>query len=88
MTHDKLLQLIDQAAAEGWTELDLARAGVTELPPKIGQLSNLQQPDLRSNQLSTVAWVKRSATHKNLRNRGFRKLDTTLHPCHLILTLH
>jgi len=24
MTQDELLQLIDQAAAEGWTELDLA----------------------------------------------------------------
>lgn len=42
MTHDELLQLIDQAAAEGWTELDLAGKGLTELPPEIGKLTQLE----------------------------------------------
>ncbi|MEM9449057.1 MAG: COR domain-containing protein [Cyanobacteria bacterium P01_E01_bin.6] len=41
MTRDDLLALIDQAAAEGWTELDLAGENVTELPPKISKLTQL-----------------------------------------------
>jgi len=35
MTQEKLLSLIDQAAAEGWTELDLSGKGLTELPGAI-----------------------------------------------------
>ena len=42
MTQDELLQLIDQAAAEGWTELDLSGQGLTELPPEIGKLTQLE----------------------------------------------
>jgi Leucine-rich repeat (LRR) protein len=42
MTRDELLELIDQAAAEGWTELDLAGQNLTELPPEIGQLTQLE----------------------------------------------
>ena len=38
MTQDELLQLIDQAAEEGWPELDLSGKGLTELPPEIGKL--------------------------------------------------
>ncbi|MFG6099602.1 COR domain-containing protein [Leptothoe sp. ISB3NOV94-8A] len=42
MTQDELLKLIDQAAEEGWTELDLAGADLTELPPEIGKLTQLE----------------------------------------------
>ena len=42
MTQDELLALIDQAAAEGWKELDLSGQGLTELPPEIGQLTQLE----------------------------------------------
>ena len=42
MTQDELLKLIDQAATEGWTELDLAGADLTELPPEIGKLTQLE----------------------------------------------
>jgi internalin A len=42
MTQDELLQLIDQAAEEGWTELDLSGKGLTELPPEIGKLTQLE----------------------------------------------
>jgi internalin A len=42
MTRDELLELIEQAAAEGWTELDLAGQNLTELPPEIGQLTQLE----------------------------------------------
>ncbi|NEQ54719.1 MAG: hypothetical protein F6K11_32095, partial [Leptolyngbya sp. SIO3F4] len=42
MTQDELLKLIDQAAEESWTELDLAGADLTELPPEIGKLTQLE----------------------------------------------
>jgi len=41
MTREELLQLIDKAADEGQTELDLA--GVEELPPQIGKYPPLER---------------------------------------------
>ncbi len=46
----KLIALIDQAAAEGWTTLDLTGYGLSELPPEIGKLTNLRSLDLDSTQ--------------------------------------
>jgi small GTP-binding protein len=43
MTRDELLALIDQAAREGWTELDLRDEEITELPPEIGRLTQLEK---------------------------------------------
>jgi hypothetical protein len=40
MTPEELLQLIDKAADEGQTELDLA--GLEELPPQIGKCPPLE----------------------------------------------
>jgi hypothetical protein len=37
------LRRIEQAAAEGWEELDLAGLELTELPPEIGQLWQLKR---------------------------------------------
>ena len=42
VTQDELLRLIDKAAAEKWTTLDLAGYGLSELPPEIGKLTNLK----------------------------------------------
>ena len=42
MTQEALLRLIDQAAEEGWTELDLAGKDLIELPPEIGKLTQLE----------------------------------------------
>ena len=42
MTPDELLKLINQAAEEGWTELDLSGKGLTDLPPEIGKLTQLE----------------------------------------------
>ena len=39
MTREELLAIIDQAAREGWTELDLRGKEITELPPEIGRLT-------------------------------------------------
>ena len=37
-----MLRLIDEAAADGRTTLDLAGEGLSELPPEIGKLTNLK----------------------------------------------
>ncbi|WP_341731216.1 leucine-rich repeat domain-containing protein [Microcoleus sp. EPA2] len=42
MTREELLQLIDKAADEGSTELDLAGLGLEELPPEIGKCTQLE----------------------------------------------
>jgi internalin A len=42
MTQDELLALIERAAAENWTELDLSGQGLTALPPEIGKLTQLE----------------------------------------------
>jgi internalin A len=41
MTKEGLLALIDRAATEGWTELDLSGQEQEELPPQIGKLTQL-----------------------------------------------
>ncbi|MBU0491848.1 MAG: hypothetical protein KKA73_15860 [Chloroflexi bacterium] len=57
MTREELLAIIDQAAREGWTELDLSGRGISELPAEIGRLTNLQTLDLRNNQLTALPEV-------------------------------
>jgi internalin A len=42
MEREELLRLIDKAADEQWTELDLAGMELTELPPEIGKLTQLE----------------------------------------------
>ena len=42
MTQEELLRLIDEAAADGRTTLDLSGEGLNELPPEIGKLTNLK----------------------------------------------
>jgi internalin A len=54
MARQKLLQLIEQARAENSTELDLSDKGLTEIPPEIFQLSNLQQLWLSNNQITKI----------------------------------
>ncbi len=43
MTEEELLQAIEQAAAEGATELDLSGNELTVLPPEIGKLTQLKK---------------------------------------------
>ncbi|MEH2329353.1 leucine-rich repeat domain-containing protein, partial [Nostoc sp.] len=54
MTNEELLQIIEQAARDKKTQLDLSGKGLTTLPPEIGQLTNLQYLNLNSNQLSSL----------------------------------
>ncbi|MEQ9001383.1 MAG: COR domain-containing protein [Coleofasciculus sp. B1-GNL1-01] len=54
MTENELLQLIEQAAREEWTELDLSDNNIQELPAEIGQLTALQSFDLSDNNIQKL----------------------------------
>ena len=54
MSRDELIALIDQAADDEWTKLDLSSKGLTELPPEIGKLTNLTQLSLSYNQIKVI----------------------------------
>ncbi|ESA36837.1 leucine rich repeat domain protein [Leptolyngbya sp. Heron Island J] len=59
MTKDELLALLEQAAAEGWTELDLSGQGLTELPEEIGKLTQLERLMLgkgKKDEYGNQAW--------------------------------
>lgn len=51
MDRDELLERIDCAAREGWTEMDLRNRGLAEVPEQIGQLTSLQSLNLGWNEL-------------------------------------
>jgi internalin A len=52
MTQEELLAVINQAAAEGVTELDLSGKGLAELLDAITQLTNLTTLNLWNNRRS------------------------------------
>ncbi|MEH2231546.1 MAG: COR domain-containing protein [Nostoc sp.] len=54
MTNEKLLQIIEQAAKEKATVLDLTNNQLSSLPPEICQLSSLVRLSLDNNQLSSL----------------------------------
>lgn len=54
ITRDLFLQLIDRAAYENWTELDLRNQGITEIPSEIRLLFSLKSLRLDGNQLTAV----------------------------------
>jgi len=54
MNQQELRQLIAQAAAEGWTDLDLGQQKLTELSSEIGKLTNLTRLNLNGNKLTAV----------------------------------
>lgn len=48
----KVLNLIEQAAKEGWKEIDLRGNNLTSLPPEIAKLTNLTILNLTNNELT------------------------------------
>ncbi|WP_427162498.1 COR domain-containing protein [Aliinostoc sp. HNIBRCY26] len=54
MTNEELLRIIEQAAKDKVTELDLSNKNITTLPPEIGTLFNLRSLDLWNNQLRNL----------------------------------
>jgi GTPase SAR1 family protein len=54
VTNEELLQVIEQAAKEKVTELDLSNNQLSSLPPEISQLSNLTTLYLSNNQLGSL----------------------------------
>ncbi len=67
MTREELLQLIDKAADEGSTELDLAGLGLEELPPEIGKCTQLET--LVLGKVETWKWVDGKSTPKLITNQ-------------------
>ena len=62
MTQVELLELLARAKAEGWKELDLAGMDLEELPPEIGELTELEvlilgkwDREAKGNRLKTLS---------------------------------
>jgi internalin A len=62
MTREELLQLIDKAADEGSTELDLAGLGLEELPPEIGKCTQLETLVLAKWDEEKKEWIGNQLT--------------------------
>jgi len=54
MTEKELIEVIERAARDGRTELDLSNRGIESLPPEIGKLTKLTVLDLSYNQLTSL----------------------------------
>jgi Leucine-rich repeat (LRR) protein/GTPase SAR1 family protein len=54
MEREELLRLIDRAANEQWTELDLREKGITEIPESIAKLTNLTILYLGRNKITAI----------------------------------
>jgi len=55
VTNEELLQIIEKAAREKETVLNLNHNQLSSLPPEISQLSNLTELSLENNQFSSLS---------------------------------
>ncbi|MCI5212247.1 MAG: hypothetical protein D3910_26475, partial [Candidatus Electrothrix sp. ATG2] len=91
MGYEEALRLIEEAKENGATELDLDGQGLTDLPPEIGQLTNLTELQLWGNQLT---YLPPEIVHlKNLRSIQLDGNNITMLPPELfqltnLTTLH
>ena len=77
MSQDKLLEIINCAAREDWSELDLSRKYLVAVPPEIGQLTQLTSLDLSSNELKALPpeiGRLKQLTYLNLRENKLKVL--------------
>ncbi|OCQ97014.1 GTP-binding protein [Nostoc sp. MBR 210] len=74
MTQDELLALIEQAAAEGWRELNLSGKKLTKIPEAIAKLSNLTQLDLSDNQITDIPEAISKLTNLGLVNLSYNTI--------------
>jgi len=54
LTREGVLSIIEKAREDGWTELDLRRKNLSELPSEVGQLAELRTLSLNGNSLSSL----------------------------------
>jgi hypothetical protein len=54
MNQEELLEIIEKAASEKSTSLDLIGRGITSIPPEIGKLKNLTELKLFTNRLTSI----------------------------------
>ena len=52
MDRDELLQKIRRARRKKWSELNLSIKDITDLPPEIGQLTNLRELNLAGTEVT------------------------------------
>jgi Leucine-rich repeat (LRR) protein len=64
MTEEELLRVIEQAASEGVTELDLSGNDLTTLPPEIGKLTQLKKLILGKYQYDDEGYIADSIGNK------------------------
>ncbi|MCP4668519.1 MAG: leucine-rich repeat domain-containing protein, partial [Deltaproteobacteria bacterium] len=87
MDNHTLIKIIDQAAREGWTELDLYNKGLTRLPPEIGQLKKLRVLQLGRNKLTDLPEaIGRLTSLESLMLHG-NKLVVLPHPIYQLTNL-
>lgn len=74
MTKKELLKIIEEAAKDGRTGLDLSNRGIKSLPPEIGGLKNLTKLNLYGNQLTKLPGEISKLTKLNLLDLSSNKL--------------
>ena len=74
MEYDECVRIIDEAAKQGATELDLSSQDLHELPPEIGKLTHLKKLDLTNNLLQNLPRETANLTHLTYLGLGFNQL--------------
>jgi internalin A len=76
MDRQELLAVIEEAKQSEQTKLDLLSKGIEELPPEIGQLTDLTSLDLSFNNLTTLPESISQLTNLTSLNISFNNLTT------------